>query len=173
MLVGGMVIGFLPQMGCSVDLDALLASLDEGTPAAGLTPASEGDDATADLVRIRFRNLTADEAVNVEFHVTQEPLENLPEDLFVEENLVTASIGIAGTGIIRPHKEDVIEFPCTPNLTIGTGGGSFVDDESGEPRGAGTPRWAQEGPLALCGSVVTFEFSGNGTDFSTALTISR
>ena len=42
-------------------------------------------------------------------------------------------------------------------LTLGTSGGQFLDAESGALRGRGTPRWAQEGPLALCGGEITFD----------------
>ncbi len=133
--------------------------------------ARTGDPPADDVVRIRFRNFTADEAVDVEFHATNNKLTNLPTDLFVSDHHVTASVGVAGTGIIEPRHEDVIEFPCTPNLTIGTSGGRFVDHETGEARGVGVPRWAQEGPLELCGAVVTFEFAGDGTGFSTFITI--
>ncbi len=172
-LATGIAVGCPWGLGCAVDLADVLAWPDDATSPTDITPSGEGDDTTLEVVTIRFRNLTADEAVNVEFHASQEPLESLPEDLFAEEYLVTTSIGIAGTGIIRPWQEDVIEFSCTANLTIGTPGGSFVDDESGEPRGIGVPRWVQEGPLALCGSVVTFEFSGDGIDFTTSLIIGR
>ena len=124
-------------------------------------------------VTVRFRNLSVFEAVDVEFFATNESLGNLSEDLFNPANLVTANIGVAGTAIIQPWQVDVVEFPCSDALTLGTQGGRFVDDESGEFRGVGTPRWAQEGPLALCGSVVTFEYSGGDGVFSTALFIGQ
>ncbi len=66
---------------------------------------------------------------------------------------------------------DSIDFPCTEGLSIGTLGGIFLDNDSGEQRGVGTARWAQEGPLALCGSVVAFEFAGNSDEFTTTLTV--
>lgn len=153
--------------GCSLDLAALLP--DDADP----SQTSGGQRHENEIVTIRFRNLTASEAVHVEFYATTQPLGVLPDDLFLPEHLVTASIGIAGTGIIPPQQPDVIEFPCTPTLTIGTLGGTFVDVESGEPRGQGVPRWAQEGPLGLCGSMVTFDFSGDPTAFGTTLSIGR
>jgi hypothetical protein len=156
-------LGALP--GCAFELPPeLLGNGDTIPPGEGVPPDRE-------IVRVRFANLTTQEAVDVEFFASNEPLENLPDDLLLPEHQVTASIGVAGTGIIEPGGQDVIEFPCTPNLTLGTRGGSFVDNETGEPRGAGTPRWAQQGPLALCGAVVMFRFSGDGVDFTTTLTI--
>jgi hypothetical protein len=124
-----------------------------------------------DMVAIRFANLTIAEAVDVQFYASDGPLDDLPDDLFVPANLVTTNIGVAGTGIIQPWREDFTLLPCTPGFTIGTRGGAFLDDESGEPRGVGTARWAQDGPLGLCGSVVTFEYAGRDGEFTTALVI--
>lgn len=155
-LVGGLAAAVV---GCSLDMTA------------GMLPPGDGTQVADDMVRIRFKNLTIREAVDVEFYATNKPLENLPVDLFVAESLLTENIGVAGTGIIQPWRQDVIELPCTIDLTIGTRGGSFIDNESGEPRGVGTARWAQEGPLGLCGSTVTFEFSGREGDFTTTLTV--
>lgn len=124
-----------------------------------------------DMVGIRFTNLTITEAVDVQFYASDGPLDDLPDGLFVPGNLVTANIGVAGTGIIQPWREDSTLLPCTPGFTIGTRGGAFADNESGEPRGLGTARWAQEGPLGLCGSVVTFEYAGRDGEFTTTLTI--
>lgn len=163
----GLAAGLAGVVSCTIDLE-------REVPVPDGTSSSEIElRPSEDTVAIRFRNLTADEAVNVEFHATNELLQDLPDDLFLAENLVTTSIGVAGTGIIQPWQQDVIEFPCTANLTVGTRGGSFADSESGEPRGAGTPRWAQEGPLGLCGAVVTFDFIGDGAEFTTVLSIGQ
>ncbi len=154
---------------CELDLGSETTPADQAESPIddGLSPSPE------DTVTIRFRNLTVNEAIDVEFHASSQPLVTLPDDLLNAENLVTSSIGVAGTGIIQPLTEDTILYPCAPDLTIGTAGGSFLDHETGEPRGSGTPRWVEEGPLALCGGVVTFEFAGDGTDFSTILTVGR
>ena len=131
-LTAAMMMSILP--GCSVDV---LAGF------RGPSGNGQGDD--DQTVRIRFVNLAVNEAVNVEFYATDDPLELLPDDLFVDENLVTANIGVAGLGIIEPSAVDSIDFPCTEGLTIGTLGGIFLDNDSGELRGVGTARWAQEG----------------------------
>ena len=124
-----------------------------------------------DTLVIRFRNLTTTESVQVGFFATNQDIFGLPDALFNADHQVTQSIGFAGTGIIQPGSFDLIEFPCTPSLSIGTSGGNFVDFESGEPRGRGVARWAQEGPLALCGAAVSFDFAFDGTNFTTALDI--
>ncbi|RME41468.1 MAG: hypothetical protein D6788_01150 [Planctomycetota bacterium] len=120
---------------------------------------------------VQFRNFTAGEAVDVGFFVSPTPPVVLPDDLFVEENRFLTSVGVAGTGIVQPLSQDIIEIPCSEGLTLGTSGGRFVDNETGELRGVGQPRWVQEGPLALCDAIVTFEFDGDGTEFTTRVLI--
>ena len=167
MVIAGCAICFVAMApGCSLDLLGLVNGF-SGAQSPADTGASEG------MVKIRFRNLLILEAVDVQFYVADTALSNLPDDLFLPENLVTASIGVAGTGIVQPQKDDVIELPCTDNLTIGTQGGRFTDNETGEPRGTGAPRWVQEGPVELCGSIVSFEFSAGESDgdFNTTLTV--
>jgi hypothetical protein len=131
------------------------------------TPTSLDASVTPDEVLVRFRNFAESEAVDVEFYATNNPLAVLPDDLFQEANRVTASIGVAGTSIVQPLRVDAITFTCTEHLTMGTTGGSFLDNETGQARGIGTMRWVQEGPLGLCGHVVTFEFRPDGEGFVT------
>ena len=147
------------------------ASCSTNVPADFAEPSSPTVVST-DEVLVRFRNLAPVDAVDVEFYATNEPLETVPDDLFHEEHLVTASIGIAGTGIIQPFHEDAVTFPCTIDLTVGTAGGRFAHNETGEAAGVGTIRWAQEEPLGLCGRVVSFEFFAQGEGFGTTLTVS-
>ena len=137
-------------------------------PPLSETPDSDGDTAIGDeVVLVRFWNQSLEEAVDVQFYATNEPLDTLPDDLFVEDNRVTRSIGLAGRGIIEPGMVDAISFPCTENLTLGTAGGEFAEAETGDERGLGTPRWARQEPLGLCGSVVTFEFFREGDQYGT------
>ena len=143
------VLGLLP-LACSVDI---------GEAVTRSAPGVEETDQS--VVRVRFVNLTSDNAVDVEFYASNEQFATLPDDLFMPANRISASIGVAGTGILEPANQDTIEFPCTPTLTLGTMGGSFVDNETGEARGIGTARWAQEKPLGLCGGSVTFVYSRN------------
>ncbi len=137
----------------------------------GVNRPIDSDPTSGSVVTVRFRNLTRTEAVSVQFYLAAEPLQNLPNDLFTEPHQVTASIGLAGTGIIQPIHEDVREFPCSTTLSIGTSGGEFLDAETGEPRGSGERRWLQHGPLKLCGSMVTFVYAGSVGQFTTAVEI--
>jgi hypothetical protein len=134
----------------------------------------DGDGLVADdQVLVVFRNLTGTEAVDVEFHATNEPVQTLPGDLFVEAFRVTSGIGLAGTGILAPLAVDAIEFPCTDDLTLGTAGGSFLDNSTGDETGRGVPRWAEAAPLGLCGSIITFTFTDDGDGFTVNVAVTR
>lgn len=124
-----------------------------------------------EVVTVRFRNFSLEMAVNVQFHATNEVLAVLPDDLLVDANLISSMIGVAGTGIIQPLRFDVIEFECTGNLRIGTLGGVFLDNDTGEVLGMGTVRWIGEGQAGLCGSIVTFDFTGAEGEFTTQLRV--
>lgn len=164
----GLLCGLVLSSGaCDIDPSMLLLDLDSVLGAEDPTPSvTQRPD---DVVTVRFRNSTLDEAVDVEFYVANELLANIPDDLFVSQNLFTASLGVAGTGIVTPLREDVITLPCSLDLTIGTLGGRFLDNETGEVRGQGVRRWLEERPLGLCGAVVTFEYAGDAGVFTTIL----
>ncbi len=132
---------------------------------------AQSPDPSITTVTIRFRNLAVTEAVNVEFFATNNPLTLIPDDLFVDENLVTSSIGVAGTGILEPLREDTLNFPCTSDLVLGTFGGSFLDNETGDPLGVGQPRWAQDSSLGLCGREVLLEFGRFSGEFGVRISI--
>lgn len=150
------------QPGCQVEITDGVGVLDpEGRD---LVPGN-------DEVLVRFVNLSTDEAVEVQFHGSNAALGTLPDDLFAAENLVTRGIGLAGSGILAPRTADQILFPCTTELVIGTLGGSFVDAQTGDARGEGQVRWAEDSPLGLCGSYVTFEYAPEGNEFVTRLRI--
>lgn len=146
-------------LGCEVDMIA-------PRPAAPEVP-----DNPRDVVFISFSNLSPTEAVDVQFHATNDPVAVLPDDLFVNATATSAGIGVAGTGIIQPLDGDLITFPCTADLSIGTAGAIFLDNDSGEPRGVAAMRWLEDRPLDLCGRLVTFEFSGTEGSFSVSVNV--
>lgn len=125
------------------------------------------------IVTIAFRNLATTDAVNVEFHTTTDPAATPPQDLFVDANKITANVGVAGTGLLIPGATDVLEVPCDANLVIGTAGGAFVDNETGEATGRGVPRWLDETSAGLCGAIVGFTFSASGDTFLASIEIRR
>jgi len=165
--------GLLPAVvgvvlaGCALDMapeDTVVELTDD--PAAAVEPATP-------IVTIRFRNVAVNEAVNVEFYATNDPTVTLPDDLFVPENSITTSVGVAGTGLLQPLQDDTIEFPCTPDLVVGTLGGTFLDNETGEVIGSGVARWAQETALGLCGYKILFEFGNDFGTFTTRVAIGQ
>lgn len=145
--------------GCSVDLTA-------GRPTDVTLPSN-----LEDFVVLYFRNLGETEAVDVQFHATTDPLAVLPTDLFLPAHLVASGIGVAGTGILEPLSQDTINYPCSSDLTIGTAGGLFLDNNTGEVKGTGLARWLQDAPLSLCGRLVIFDFSGRSGDYTTSVSV--
>ncbi len=123
------------------------------------------------MVTIQFANLSTTEAVNVDFYLSYERMEFMPNGLFVSGNFFTEGVGVAGTGVIEPRSSDSIEIECTEFLSIGTTGGRFVDGESGESLGVGVPRWLQEGPLAICDGEVTFVYRSEEEGFNTTIVL--
>ncbi len=155
--------------GCSGDL--LLEFIPDPNPDP--TPGASPGLITAEEVLIRFRNFSETDAVNVEFFASITALAALPEDLFVDEHRTSVNIGVAGTGILQPLHTDEILFPCTVDLVIGTTGGTFIDNDTGEVRGDGDRRWAQDAAVGLCGRSVTFGFGPVDDGFITRLMIGQ
>ena len=153
--------------GCSTDFLV-------GQPLGELPNPSEPGGGSVEVgptVTVRFVNLSLNAGVDVAFYATNEAVEVLPDDLFVETFAVSSGIGFVGLGILGPGGTDSIDFPCSETLTLGTTGGVFLDNETGEVVGEGTPRWVQEGPVGLCGFAVTFSYVPNGDSFETVLTV--
>jgi len=123
------------------------------------------------LVTIHFANLSSTEAVNVDFYVSYDRLEVIPNSLFTAGYYYTEGVGVAGTGVVEPRSTDTIEIECTDVFSIGTTGGRFVDGETGDSLGNGKPRWLQEGPLAICDGEVTFVFRSEDTGFNTTIVL--
>jgi len=156
--------------GCS-SIDSLLIPLLPETDAqsAEMTPP----DSPSEKVTILFQNLSTTDAVDVQFFFIETNVLDAMNELFVEANAVSRTIGVAGTGILEPERSDLFELPCSTELTLGTAGGNFFDNDTGDPTGTGTPRWVQDSGLGLCRSVVTFVFSDEGDVFTTNITIER
>ena len=169
------IVSFMMRTAVALGLAAIFGGCglsgldgDAAGPSDEPAPASEPPPA---VVTIRFRNLAVDEAVNVEFYATHGPVTDLPDDLFVEQNLITENVGIAGTGILEPLREDTLSYPCSDQLVIGTLGGTFLDNETGELRGHGVARWAQDVALELCGRRVLIEYSYELGTFGTRIAV--
>ncbi|MFQ5591327.1 MAG: hypothetical protein ACE5HE_09210 [Phycisphaerae bacterium] len=152
---------------CSVDI----------SPVGGVENdnGSNGEpDASDDTIRVGFLNLSREDAVDVEFYFAEGALENIPDDLFVEQNRVRNDTLIQGQGIgtanlatIRPGEEDIVTLACGRELTIGTTGGTFRDAETHEERGKGTMIWLQQGAQFFCGAAIEFRYTSDGETFNT------
>jgi hypothetical protein len=149
--------------------DSLLTDIADIADTPGIAPDSEVARPADQFVTIAFRNLATTDAVDVEFYTTMTRPENLPDGLFIEENAVTASLGVAGTGLLVPGSTDVLEIPCNDNLIVGTAGGEFLDNETGETTGRGEPRWLEATSTGLCGAIVGFTFDISGDTFITTV----
>lgn len=125
-------------------------------------------DPPPEFVTIRFVNASPDQALQVEFYATNEPLEAIPADLFADNvYLVLESIGLAGSGLLAPLSEDEIQFDCTEALTIGTLGGEFRDNETGEVLGRGSELFVPPGGFPLCGRTVVYTYFSTGGEYQT------
>ncbi|MGB0715027.1 MAG: hypothetical protein ACPGXK_04060 [Phycisphaerae bacterium] len=160
-----LALGMLTLVGCVSEGESLF------TPSAETGDTVQG---RSSVVTVRFVNRSINAAVDVEFFSTQTADLALPNGLFDASFSIQRDIGLAGTGILPPTVTDTIDLPCTENLTLGTQGGLFSDASSGDPLGSGDARWLEDGPIGLCGSVVTFEFIPRGADsYTTQVLISR
>lgn len=115
--------------------------------------------------------LPMDEAVEAASGASNVTLEILPERQRVDQNAVSAEIGIPGKGILEPVREDSLERPCSEYLVLGTLGGSFLDNASGERRGHGVARWVSDAPIGLCGRRVLLVYDNEFGTFTTLVSI--
>ena len=157
-------------LGCTIDF----IPSDDGSVANDNSDPTSGDN----QISIGFRNFATTEAVRLEFYLATGPLDALPGDLFLVENLIGGDneidgqgIGVANQAILEPQQQDWISVACDQDFAVGTTGGTFLDEESGELRGVGTMRWAQEGAQFACGAVIVFEYAPDGDGFTTTLLI--
>ncbi len=169
--VGFALIGLLAGASGCGSLNELLVPLLPATETGGAGMTQP--EVQTEVVTVIFRNLSTTDAVDVQFFVVEANLVDVQNELFVEENAVSRTLGVAGTGIMEPGGADIFEISCSDSLTLGTLGGSFFDNDTGDPTGVGSPRWVQEPGLGLCNSVVTIAYATQGNEFSTSITVER
>jgi hypothetical protein len=146
----------LPGCGVSVIVD-------DGNGGGG---GNGGPPPPEEFIALNLVNLTT-ATVEAEVFVSTNALENPTEDLFVSENEFTDMVGIAATGLLAPLSSDDVEIPCTADLVVGTAGGRFLDNETGELLGTGTQRVLQQGLVFDCGARVTLLYRSEGDDVFT------
>jgi hypothetical protein len=136
-------------------------------------PGDDGGDGGGDSspeLTVRFENHTL-RAVDVQLYATGQPVNILEADLFAPANQVTQGIGFAGSGVIQAGASDEVVLTCANVNTIGTRGGRFLDQDSGEQVGIGQQRVLFLGLQFACGDQVTFIYSSSGGGFQTSLRI--
>ncbi len=139
-------------VGCTAPSGGVVEE-DETGPESPESPRPPG----MDEVQIEFRNLSST-AVDTQFYLTNEPVEELPEELLVPDNVRRPGIGVGGTGIIGPGTLDSIKVPCSEELVVGTAGGEFLDADLGTPLGNGPVRFLQAGYQFDCGATIVFQY---------------
>ncbi|UCE61137.1 MAG: hypothetical protein JSU63_05175 [Phycisphaerales bacterium] len=150
---------------------------DELSPNDNSQPTDAGDE---DVITVRLRNLSMSDPVEVEFYVAEAPLEAIPDDLFSDEHRIGdgnqiegQGIGIANTGILEPGAQDTIILSCDHSYILGTTGGSFLDDESGEVKGVGTTLLVQQGDgyQFICNALIGFDYGPDTDGYKTILSL--
>ncbi|MHC4442081.1 MAG: hypothetical protein ACYTA5_05750, partial [Planctomycetota bacterium] len=128
-----------------------------------------GSTVDANSVRIRFLNQST-QALDVQFYATASDLTN-PADvntvLFASGNQVTADIGFAGTGLIPAGKSDEITLDCAAARTLGTLGGRFVNENTGEQVGTGQQRAFSIDLQYSCGDTLSIIYQATSNGYQT------
>ena len=101
-------------------------------PAGGAT-APVGPTGLQDGVAVILAN-TSDFALDVQFHLSTDPGVVSQTALFAAGNAFRDGIGFLSLGILAPGETIARLFDCTDSLILGTAGGEFLDDESGQTK---------------------------------------
>jgi hypothetical protein len=121
-----------------------------------------------DTVILRIQNSTR-AAVRPQIYVGTNGADATADNLFVPENIYTNGVGLAGSGLMAPVSADDVEVPCFADLVIGTPGGEFLDDETGESLGSGPRRILQQGLVFDCGAEITLTFRETEDGYTTTV----
>lgn len=156
-LLSVLVAGMFSLAGCGVSIIGDNGNNGGGGGGTGGPPPPEA------FIALSLVNLT-NTTVVAELYVSTNALANPAEDLFDDDNLFTDRVGIAATGLLAPLSSDDVEIPCTPDLVVGTAGGRFLDNETGELLGTGSQRVLQQGLVFDCGARVTLLYRSLGSD---------
>lgn len=129
-----------------------------GTFTTSLAISSPGASGS-DTVTVRLVNATPNRAVDVQLFATGQAVGDLDAEFFIPANQLSAGIGFAGSGILTPASEDQVTLACTDALIVGTLGGRFLNEETGDLIGTGGRFVLFQGGQFACGSTITFTYS--------------
>ncbi|HOB74370.1 MAG TPA: hypothetical protein PKG54_07580 [Phycisphaerae bacterium] len=151
---------FLPAIAC---ITVTNESGDDGrgggrTFTTSLAITSPGA-SSSDTITVRLVNATATRAVDVQLFATGQGVGDLDTEFFIPANQLLADIGFAGSGILVPASDDQITLACADALIVGTLGGRFLNEDTGEEIGTGSRFVLFQGSQFACGSTITFTFS--------------
>lgn len=136
---------------------------------ANVQPTGGSSQVDTNLVSIRFLNQSS-QALDVQFYATATDLIN-PADvnsvLFTSANHIVANIGFAGSGLIPAGDSDEITLACAGAHTLGTLGGRFVNENSGEQVGTGQQRAFSINLQYNCGDTLSIIYSGSADGYTT------
>jgi len=134
-------------------------------------PMDDGTTEAPSTVRIRFVNASARYALDVQFYASAAGVGDPSAELFIPEKRIVGDIGFAGTGLIPAGQIDSTELACTNATTIGTLGGRFVDQDTGQQVATGQQRLYGLGAQYMCGDTITFRFYEAGASVGIQLVI--
>jgi hypothetical protein len=122
-------------------------------------------------IHMQFANGSTAYAADVQFYASATPVTDPATELFIPEKRIIGNLGFAGTGLIPAGQVDTTEIACTNAVVVGTLGGRFIDQESGQEIAHGTQRLYRIGEGYACGDTITFRFQPDGQGVSIQLLI--
>ena len=160
-----LLLGVLLQTSsCTISADDLV---DDGSGDSSGGDSGVADAAPSGQIRVQLVN-DSDYAVAVQLYATDQT-GDAATVLFVEDNLITANVGFAGTGLLPAGEDDEILLNCDSAVMVGTLGGEFVDADTGEVQGTGQQRVLEQDLQFVCTETITLTYRENDDDFSTTL----
>lgn len=157
---------------------AAAALLFSGTACVTITTDDQPDDSTdggagsANRVTIRLVNASPTMAVDVQLYATGGVVNDLNADLFAPAHQLVSGIGFAGYGLLESGNSDTVVLPCDDALVVGTLGGRFLNEDTGDELGVGTRSVFFQGSQFECGATLTFTYTPVGNGFQTTVQIS-
>lgn len=133
------------------------------------SPGEATDDpnaATAGTILVRIVNNT-DQPLDPQLYVGL--VANGVEQLFTEANRRN-DVGVGNVGVILANSEDALSVDCTEPVYVATKGGIFGEDLS-NPTDTGRETILEQGRTLMCGDLLVFTFSAQGTSLITSVTV--